>query len=267
MSRLPGALASFPGALAGFPGALAGDDTTGGAGRRPRRPAATGIRLLGLLLLGLLLTAYPLLHLRPVALGGTAPTVPTGADGERAAGRMMSKASSLLAGLERPGDWGEVFSEAEANAWLSIDLPRHAPGFLSRGFSKPEVRFLDGRAAVSSLVHKGPFSARLWAILEVAVRSDNLVAVRIESAGLGMVPVPPGVILRTIAAQSRAAGATAEIRLVDGGPMLLVQLPGTTRTTSGRPSEYHLGGVKLTSGEVVLAGTTRSLPRPSGPPP
>jgi len=249
------------------PAAPDGDDKTGGAGRRwPRRPA-TGICVIGLLLIGLPLAAYPLLHLRPVGLGGSAPAVPTGSEGERAAGRMMSKASSLVAGLERPGDWGEAFSEAEANAWLSIDLPRHAPGLLAEGFSAPEVRFLDRRAAISSLVHRGPFSARMWAILEVTVRSDNLVAVAVDSAGLGAIPLPPGVILRAIAARTEAAGASAEIRLLDGGPMLLVQLPGTTRTTSGLPSEYHLGGVRITPGEVVLAGTTRSLPRQAGSPP
>jgi len=242
-----------------FPGASARHEKTGGAGRRwPRRPAAAGI-----LLVCLLLAAYSLLHLRPVGSGG----VPTGPEGERAAGRMMSKASSLVAGLERPGDWGEAFSETEANAWLSIDLPRHAPGFLAEGFSAPEVRFLDRRAAISSLVRWGPLSAQLWAILEVTVRSDNLVAVGVDSAGLGAVPLPSGVILRALASRAKAAGATTEIRFLDGGPLLLVQLPGTTRKTSGQRSEYHLGGVRITPGEVVLAGTTRSLPRQEGSPP
>jgi len=180
---------------------------------------------------------------------------------------MMSKASSLVAGLDRPGDWGEAFSEDEANAWLSIDLPRHAPGLLAGRFSAPEVRFLDRRAAISALVRWGPLSARLWAILEVTVRSDNLVAVGVDSAGLGAVPLPPGVILGALATRAEAAGATTEIRLLDGGPVLLVHLPGTTRTTSGQPSGYHLGGLRIIPGEVVLAGTTRHLPRQEGSPP
>ena len=244
-----------------LPGALARHEKTGGAGRRwPRRRAAAGI-----LLVCLLLAAYSLLHLRPVGIGGP---VPTGPEGERAAGRMMSKASSLVAGLERPGDWGEAFSEAEANAWLSIDLPRHAPGFLVGGFSAPKVQFLERRAAISSLVRWGPLSAQLWAILEVTVRSDNLVAVGVDSAGLGAVPLPPGVILRALASRAEAAGATTEIRFLDGGPVLLVLLPGTTtKKTSGQRSEYHLGGVRITPGEVVLAGTTRSLPHQEGSPP
>ena len=243
-----------------LPGALARHEKTGGAGRRwPRRPAAAGI-----LLVCLLLASYSLLHLRPVGIGGP---VPTGPEGERAAGRMMSKASSLVAGLERPGDWGEAFSEAEANAWLSIDLPRHAPGFLVGGFSAPKVQFLERRAAISSLVRWGPLSAQLWAILEVTVRSDNLVAVGVDSAGLGAVPLPPGVILRALASRAEAAGATTEIRFLDGGPVLLVLLPGTTKQTSGQRSEYHLGGVRITPGEVVLAGTTRSLPHQEGSPP
>ena len=226
----------------------------GGAGRRSlRRPAAAG-----LLIVGLLAASYPLLHFTPVAIRGA---VPVGPEGEQAAGRMMSKASSLVAGLDRPGEWGEAFTEAEANAWLAIDLPRHAPGLLAGGISSPRIRFLERRAACSAIVRYGPVSARLWAILEITVRSDNLLAIGVESAGLGAVPLPPGTVLRAIATRAQGAGASSEIRLLEGGPVLLVHLPGQTKTTSGERSEYHLGGVRFAPGEVVLAGTTRSLPR------
>jgi len=213
--------------------------------------------IMGGLAVGLFLASYSLLHFSPLGIRGA---VPSGPEGERAAGRMMSKASSLAAGLERPGDWGEAFTDAEANAWLSIDLPHHAPGLLAGGISSPQVRFLDRRAACSAMVQFGPLSAQLWAILEVTVRSDNLLAVGVESAGLGAVPLPPGTVLRAIADRAEGAGAATEIRLLDGGPVLLVQLPGRTKTTSDERSEYHLGGVRITPGELVLAGTTRSLP-------
>ena len=241
------------------PGEAATPRQAGGAGRRwLRRPAAAGLLLIGLLVIGLLLASYSMLHFSPVGIRGA---VPSGPEGERAAGRMMSKASSLAAGLDRPGDWGEAFTDAEANAWLTIDRPPPAPGLLASGISSPQVRFLDRRAACSALVQFGPLSAQLWAILEVTVRSDNLLAVGVESAGLGAVPLPPGTVLRAIAARAEGAGAATEIRLLDGGPLLLVQLPGRTKTTSDERSEYHLGGVRITPGELVLAGTTRSLPR------
>ncbi len=241
------------------PGEAATLRQAGGAGRRwLRRPAAAGLLFMGLLLIGLLVTSYTLLHFSPLGIRGA---VPSGPEGERAAGRMMSKASSLVAGLDRPGEWGEAFTDAEANAWLSIDLPHHAPGLLAGGISSPQVRFLERRAACSAMVQLGPLSAQLWAILEVTVRSDNLLAVGVDSAGLGAVPLPPGTVLRAIAARAEGAGAATEIRLLDGGPVLLVQLPGRTKTTSDERSEYHLGGVRITPGELVLAGTTRSLPR------
>ena len=241
------------------PGEAATPRQAGGAGRRwLRRPAAAGMLVIGFLATGLLVASDSLVHFSPVGIRGA---VPSGPEGERAAGRMMSKASSLAAGLDRPGDWGEAFTDAEANAWLSIDLPHHAPGLLEGGISSPQVRFLDRRAACSALVQFGPLSAQLWAILEVTVRSDNLLAVGVDSAGLGAVPLPPGTVLRAIAARAEGAGAATEIRLLDGGPLLLVQLPGRTKTTSDERSEYHLGGVRITPGELVLAGTTRSLPR------
>ena len=126
------------------PGEAATPRQAGGAGRRwLRRPAAAGMLVIGFLATGLLVASYSLLHFSPVGIRGA---VPSGPEGERAAGRMMSKASSLAAGLDRPGDWGEAFTDAEANAWLSIDLPHHAPGLLEGGISSPQVRFLDRRA-------------------------------------------------------------------------------------------------------------------------
>jgi hypothetical protein len=187
----------------------------------------------------------------------TRPEVSAGAEGSRAAGRMMSEASSLLAACERPGDWGSAFSEADLNAWLSIDLPRLAPGLLPSGWSSPAVRFLPRRVAASALVAWGPLSLRPWSVLHVTLRGDNLLEVDVERAGLGALPFPPGPVLERVARQARKAGIGTEIRVVDGRPRLLLQLPGRTGGTSPGGPEYHLEGLRLDAGELVLVGSTR----------
>ena len=220
------------------------------AGRRwPRRLAIAGLLAAALVVLLGLLVAH-----RPAF---TRASLPTAADGRRAAGRLTSKASALVAGCERPGEWGASFTEEEANAWLAFDLPQIAPGLLPGGIRDPTVHFLPRRLAVSAALGAGPVSAHLWALLSVTLRNDNVLGVGVDSAGLGAIPLPPAMLLRTIADRASAAGAATEIRSLDGRPVLLVTLPGTTGRTASHGPEYHLEGVRLDTGELVLAGSTR----------
>ncbi len=231
----------------------------GGAGRRwSRRPAAIGLIVAATLLAGVLALSLLASH-QPASTRGT---VPSGAAGPQAAGRMMSKASSLVAALERRGEWGSVFTDQEVNAWLAIDLPRLAPGLLPRSLREPTVRFRPRGVALSAQLVWGPCSGRLWSVLTVNLRSDNLLEVGVEKARLGALPLPPGVVLETVARQAASTGMGTEMRVIGGKPLLLLTLPGKTKQGRAAASgpEYHLEGLRVDEGELVLAGSTR-LPK------
>lgn len=187
--------------------------------------------------------------------------IPTGTDLERAAARMLTKASAIHAGLDRPGPWGEVISETEVNAWLVHDLIRVAPRALSPWMRSPAVRFMPRRIAVSMDVGTGPLTARAWAVVSVAVRRDNEVEIDVESAGLGALPLPAGTVLDTLAKQAIQAGFQAESHRFEGRSALIVRLPGKVGTAPGTGPEYHLEGLRIDDGELVVAGTTRPAAR------
>ena len=232
----------------------------GGAGRRwPRRPVAIGIAAAAVLVA---LLALPLIaRYQPASTRGA---VPRGEAGTKAAGRMMSETSSFAAALDRPGEWGAAFSEEEVNAWLAIDLPRLAPGLLPSGLESPTIRFLPRRVAASAKVGWGPCSGRFWTVLTVILRSDNLLELSVDQAGLGAVPFPAGVVLDAVARRASAAGIGTETRVVEGKPFLFLLLSGKTKPgrAAGSGPEYHLEGLRVNEGELVLAGTTR-LPKES----
>ncbi|RLS34000.1 MAG: hypothetical protein DWH79_05760 [Planctomycetota bacterium] len=211
---------------------------------------------------GFLATAVIVVRYQPPVVRGPL-SLTTGASQpspDQASSRMLTKASAFLAALNRPGDWGTAVTDEEVNAWLTVDLPRNHARLLPRGMRLPVVRFLERGIAAAIRVGTGPFEATLWAEATVQLRRDNLIGVGIRAAGIGAIPISPGLVLKGIASRAAAAGVTTEIRLVEGQPQLLLQLPGNTRGAPGDGPEYHLEGLRLTPGELVLAGTTQIAP-------
>ena len=74
-----------------------------------------------------------------------------GADLERLAGRMMTKAASLHAAMRQDGAWEALISEGEINAWLALDLPRNHATLLPSGLSDPRVCLQPRRAQVEAI--------------------------------------------------------------------------------------------------------------------
>lgn len=188
-------------------------------------------------------------------------TAPTGPDAERAAARMVTKCSAISAGLGRRGEWGEAITDGEVNAWLAHDLPRVAGSLLPAWAGTPTVRFLPRRVALSATIGAGPVAGRAWAILTVALPRDNGLVIEVESAGLGAFPLPAEPILDGIASRAVAAGLAADIRRAEGRASLHVALPGRLPGARDAPLEYHLEGLRIDDGELVLSGSTRSSPR------
>ena len=191
-------------------------------------------------------------------------SIPSGESAERAAARMVSKASAVAAGLERAGEWGEAVSEQEANAWLAHDLPRLAAGRLPAGWHSLSVRFHPRRLACSGMIGEGVAAARWWAILEVSLPHADELVIAVDSAGLGLVPVPGGVVLSTLERLAKTARCRGELRLHDGRTRLHLHLPGSRDGAGAVGGGYHLEGLRIDEGELVFAGSTRPvLPRPA----
>lgn len=188
-------------------------------------------------------------------------TAPAGPDAERAAARLVTKTSAISAGLGRRGEWGEAITDGEVNAWLAHDLPRVAASLLPGWVAAPTVRFLPRRVALSASLGAGPVGGRAWAILAVGLPRDNELVIEVESAGLGAFPVPGDPLLEGIASRALAAGLAADIRRAEGRTSLHVVLPGRPPGARDTPLEYHLEGLRIDDGELVLSGSTRSAPR------
>lgn len=193
---------------------------------------------------------------------GRGAGAPDPAVGERLAGRLISKASALHSAATRPGPWEGVFTEDEVNAWLATDLPRNHSRLLPAGWSEPRVRLEPRHLWVGTRWHAGPLSALMWVRADVRLRTPDEIAVAVDAAGLGGLPLPGDALLKHLSERLSASGLSATVVRLDGRNQLVVRMAdgrpgaaGNSGTTAGRTA-IRLAAVRLDDGELLVAGET-----------
>lgn len=173
-------------------------------------------------------------------------------DAERDAARIVTKGSALHAALGRNGPWGLAVADAELNAWFATDLPRNHARLLPRGLSEPRVRFHPQHVEAAVRLGSGLFSAVVWGDLQIALRGVNQLAIRLDAATLGAVPLPTAPVLAEIGSRIAALGAVTELRRLDGRMVLVVYIP---MPVGGDGRHWRLESLRIDAGEAFVAGT------------
>lgn len=186
---------------------------------------------------------------------------------ETRARRAVSKTSAWHAAISRPGGWDTAIAAEELNAWLATDLPRNHAGWLPRGISQPRLAFSPRHLAAGVRVGFGPVATVASVDCEIVLREPNQLAIVVERARLGAIPLPTAPILGEIGRRLRKLGMVTDIRPVDGRMVLAVYIPSTHDAGA---TSYWLESMSFTDGEWLVSGTTRvaaarraSLPAPT----
>jgi len=187
--------------------------------------------------------------------GGTDGQDGAGADLERLAGRMMTKAASLHAAMRQAGEWEALISEGEINAWLALDLPRNHATLLPSGVSEPRLCLQQRRAQVGARVGYGVFSAVLWCDVGVQLRGVNQIVIVVNQAGLGALPLPRAACAKRLVDRLAEWGLQGEMRPIEGRMGVVLY---TDRQPAGAGAGWHLSVLQLEAGEAMLAGTARN---------
>jgi len=174
---------------------------------------------------------------------------------EAAARRVVTKAAACHAAISRPGAWEAAVTADELNAWLAIDLPRNHRNVLPRGVSQPRLLFQPKHALIGTRVGYGPLTAVASLDFEIQLRDVNHLAIVLEQARLGAIPLPRPPILRELARRIAMLGMVTDLRMLDGRLVLMVYIP-STHDAGG--TSYWLESLSIGEGELLFAGTTRS---------
>jgi len=187
-------------------------------------------------------------------------------DVEALARRAVTKASAWHAAISRTGSWETAVTADELNAWLAVDLPRNHSRWLPRGVSKPRLLFRPRHVVLGTRVGYGPLTAVAWLDFEVSLRDVNHLAIVLEQARLGAIPLPRAPILRELSRRISKLGMVTDLRRLDGRMVLMVYIPSTHDAGA---TSYWLESLALGDGELLMAGETRSsveiLKRPEPP--
>jgi hypothetical protein len=241
--------------------------------RRVRKPLVGVLGGLALLLAAVvaLLKYEPGFYRRLSTPGGTAAaaagldqeqqenpqpaTQPDVSQAEAAARRVVTKAAACHAAISRPGAWEAAVTADELNAWLAIDLPRNHRQVLPRGVSQPRLLFQPKHALIGTRVGYGRLTAVASLDFEIQLRDVNHLAIVLEQARLGAIPLPRPPILRELARRIAMLGMVTDLRMLDGRLVLMVYIPSTYDAGG---TSYWLESLSIGAGELLLAGTTRS---------
>jgi hypothetical protein len=158
------------------------------------------------------------------------------------------------------GRWEISLTADEINGWLATDLPAKFPRLLPPGISDPRVA-IDGdvfRLAVR--YHRGGVDTVLSIAGEAYLTAQtNEVAIRLDSARAGLVPIPLGRVIQEVNDRADRSDVNLRWTEVKGSPVALLRLPLESNHSERRSV---LDRLDTRPGQILLAGRTELLSTP-----
>ena len=168
--------------------------------------------------------------------------------------KMLRRTVALSNDVRREGHWEATFTADQINGWLAIDREQNHPQLIPREFHDPRLAVHEGQVIIGCRYESGRWNTVLSLTADVYLESPNVLALRIERARAGAIPLPLKDVTQKLVAACENLGCTVELREVGADPVLLVTLP--LRSSSAHGGTVQLQSVELREGELHVAGET-----------
>ena len=164
--------------------------------------------------------------------------------------------------LQHFGRWEACLTQEQVNGWLAIDLPAKFPRALPSGLSEPRIAIEDGMLRIALRYQRGGIDTVLSIAGEAYLTAQpNEIALRLDQARAGLVPIPLTRFLDEIAERAAQANVPMRWTEVSGAPVALIRPPLDTSDAANR--RVVLDRLQLDRGQLVLGGRTEEVP-PAG---
>jgi len=168
---------------------------------------------------------------------------------EKASDRMLQKTAALAGALKKKGHWEALFTAEQINGWLAVDLVKNHPDVLPSALRDPRVAIGPRCVTLACRFQRGGVDGVLSLTVEPYVPEPNVIALRIVSARVGLLPAPRGQVIEQLAKAAQAMHIGIQWRRSGGDPVaLLTMAPGDVEPP------YRIESLRLGDGEIFLAG-------------
>ncbi len=139
----------------------------------------------------------------------------------------------LVDEIRNDDHWSREFSEDAVNAWLAEELPVKYAEWLPPDVAAPRIKFDKGIVRVAFQSRRGGLGAVISGQVRPWVTGPNQLALEIDSARVGLVPVPVDEILGDLVKNMNAAGWRMEWKSTGKQDVLVVDLDGADLPLDG----------------------------------
>jgi hypothetical protein len=173
---------------------------------------------------------------------------------QQASAKMVRRTTALSNQMRNDGHWDAVFTADQINGWLAIDREQNYPKLIPTEFHDPRVAIHEGQMIVGCRYESLQLDTVLSLTADTYMQQPNVLALQIQRARMGAVPLPLNDVTKRLVAACKDRGCKVELREVGADPLLLITLP--MPANSARYGTIWLETVELREGELHLAGQT-----------
>lgn len=130
--------------------------------------------------------------------------------------------------------WSDEFSEEAVNGWLAEELPTKYRGWLPPDISQPRVKFEKGAVLLAFQARRGMWQGVVSTRIRPWVSGANQLAFEIQSARLGLIPVPVDEIVDGLVKNLSGSGWRTQWRNTGKQDVLVVDLDSAEESAGSR---------------------------------
>ena len=180
-------------------------------------------------------------------------------EADKAGDQLEQQVVQLHNDVQHGESWELQLTDEQINGWLATDLPEKFPGLLPGEVEQPRVAFEDGMTHIACRLNTPKLKTVLSLALDTYLTEEpNEIAIRIDKARAGLVPVPLKGVLESVVAAAKQSGLRLRWTQEDGDPIALIQFP--TDREDLRPGVV-IRTVLVEEGKITVTGTADDSPQ------
>ncbi len=174
-------------------------------------------------------------------------------EADKAGDQLEQQVIQLHNDVEQGASWELQLTDAQINGWLATDLPEKFPGLLPGEVEDPRVAFQDGMTHVACRLKTTKLNTVLSLVLDAYLTEQtNEIAIRIDKARAGLVPVPLKGVLESVATAAKQSGLQLRWTQDSGDPVALIQIPTDREDLR---SGVVVQSMQIDEGKITVLGT------------